>query len=109
MDPAHTGVTILASFMASMVECIEALTVVLAVGAIRGWCSALAGTVAALLVLLLLVVIFGQSLSEIPLPIVQIFVGTLLLMVGCVKQSYAQLVLSPCVMRRKASLKKQLL
>ncbi len=82
MDLAHTGVTILASFMASMVECIEALTVVLAVGAIRGWRSALAGTAAALLVLLLLVVMFGRSLSEIPLPIVQVFVGTLLLMFG---------------------------
>ncbi len=43
MDWTHVGATILTSFMASLVEFVEALTVVLAVGTIRGWRSALMG------------------------------------------------------------------
>lgn len=82
MDWAHVGPTVLASFMASLVEFIEALTIVLAVGSIRGWRAALSGTAAALLVLLLLVATFGQSLARIPLPVVQLVIGTLLLMFG---------------------------
>jgi len=82
MDWAHTGPTVLASFLASMVECVEALTVVLAVGVVRGWRSAFTGSAAALFVLLLLVLGFGRSLSQIPLPIVRIVIGTLLLMFG---------------------------
>jgi len=37
----HVLPTALASFMASLVECVEALTAVLAVGSVRGWKSAL--------------------------------------------------------------------
>ena len=74
--------TVLASFMASMVEFVEALTIVLAVGIVRGWRSALLGTGAALAVLLALVALLGPSLARIPLPIVQLAVGTLLLMFG---------------------------
>ncbi|MDB6083763.1 MAG: hypothetical protein JWN43_1644 [Gammaproteobacteria bacterium] len=79
---ASTAPTVLASFMASLVEFIEALTVVLAVGAVRGWRSALTGAVAALTLLLALVAIFGRSIARIPLPIVQVFIGTLLLLFG---------------------------
>lgn len=82
MHWTHVGPTVLASFMASLVEFVEALTVVLAVGAMRGWRSALTGTASALLVLVLLVATFGQSISKIPLPVVQLFIGTLLLMFG---------------------------
>lgn len=78
----HLGPYMLASFMASMVEFIEAMTVVLAVGTVRGWRSSLFGTAAALVTLLLLVAVLGQSISRIPLPIVQIVIGTLLLMFG---------------------------
>ena len=74
--------TVLASFMASMVEFVEALTIVLAVGIVRGWRSALLGTTAALAVLLALVALLGPSLARIPLPVVQLVVGTLLLMFG---------------------------
>ena len=38
--------SVLASFMASAVECVEALTIVLAVGVVRGWRPALLGAVA---------------------------------------------------------------
>ena len=74
--------TVLASFMASMVEFVEALTIVLAVGIVRGWRSALLGTSAALAVLLALAALLGPSLARIPLPVVQLVVGTLLLMFG---------------------------
>ena len=74
--------TVLASFMASMVEFVEALTIVLAVGIVRGWRSALLGTGAALALLAALVVVLGPALARIPLPVVQLAVGTLLLMFG---------------------------
>ena len=74
--------TVLASFAASFVEFVEALTVVLAIGAVRGWRSALPGCAAALSLLVILVGVFGQSLARVPLPMVQLVVGTLLLMFG---------------------------
>ena len=52
---AHVGTSILASFLACLVECVETLTVVLAVGSVRGWRSALTGTATAIAVLLLIV------------------------------------------------------
>lgn len=74
--------TVLASFMASMVEFVEALTIVLAVGIVRGWRSALLGTAAALALLIALVLLLGPALARIPLPVVQLVIGTLLLMFG---------------------------
>ncbi len=74
--------TLLASFMASLVEFVEALTVVLAVGTMRGWRPALAGTGAALIVLLALVAVFGRTLDEVPLAAVQLVIGTLVLLFG---------------------------
>lgn len=74
--------TFTASFLASLVECVEALTVVLAVGATRGWRPALDGAMAGLVVLLALLALFGQSLTLLPLHLVQIAVGTLLLLFG---------------------------
>ncbi|MCW3054163.1 MAG: hypothetical protein JWN14_3333, partial [Chthonomonadales bacterium] len=41
---AHIGPSVIASFLASLVEFIEALTIVLAVGTVRGWRPALLGT-----------------------------------------------------------------
>ncbi len=79
---SHIAPTVVAAFLASMVEFVEALTVVLAVGATRGWRSALAGTAMALLVLALLVVVLGPALSAIPLRSVQLVVGVLLLLFG---------------------------
>ena len=79
---AHSGTTVLASFLASSVECAEALTIVLAVGIVRGWRSALAGTGAALALLAFLVAVLGPSLSLIPLAWLQIAIGILLLLFG---------------------------
>ena len=79
---AHMGTSILASFLASLVECVEALTVVLAVGSVRGWRSALTGSATAIAVLLIIIAALGTALAHIPLPIVQLAVGTLLLLFG---------------------------
>jgi uncharacterized membrane protein len=61
---------------------VEALTIVLAVGSVRGWRDALAGTAAALAVLVAIVLLLGSALARIPLEIVQLVVGTLLLLFG---------------------------
>ena len=79
---SHVGPTAVAAFLASMVEFVEALTVVLAVGATRGWRGALAGTGIAMFVLVLLVLVLGPALAAIPLQSVQLVVGVLLLLFG---------------------------
>jgi len=71
-----------AAFLASLVEAVEALTVVLAVGSVRGWRDALNGTAAAIGTLAVLVLAFGPALAFIPLRIVQVVVGSLLLLFG---------------------------
>ena len=82
IDWAHAGPSVLAAFLASLVEFVEALTVVLAVGTVRGWRSALAGAGLALLTLAILVIALGPALARIPLATVQLVVGTLLLLFG---------------------------
>ena len=82
IDWAHAGPSVLAAFLASLVEFVEALTVVLAVGTMRGWRPALAGTGLALITLTALVLALGPALARIPLTTVQLVVGTLLLMFG---------------------------
>jgi len=71
-----------AAFLASIVEVVEAFTIVLAVGTTRGWRPAIAGTVAALAVLAVIVVILGPALQVIPIHLLQLFVGVLLLLFG---------------------------
>jgi uncharacterized membrane protein len=78
----HLGPTILAAFFASMVEFVEALTVILAVGVVRGWRGALSGSGAALVVLLVLVAVLGPALTAIPLGWVQLVIGAALLLFG---------------------------
>ena len=78
----HVGTTAAASFLASLVECVEALTVVLAVGSVRGWRSALAGAGAALAVLATIVAVLGPALTRIPLRAVQVVVGAMLVLFG---------------------------
>ena len=82
MGLGHVGTAVVASFLASFVEFVEALTVILAVGSVRGWKSALVGAAAGLAVLGLLVALLGPSLTLIPLFAVQIAVGALVLLFG---------------------------
>lgn len=79
---AHAGSSFLASFLACLVECVEALTVILAVGSVRGWGEALGGASAAVVLLLAMVVVLGRTLARIPLHALQLFVGVLLLLFG---------------------------
>ena len=72
----------LAAFLASAVEMVEALTIVLAVGVTRGWRSTLLGVGAALLALAVLVAGLGPSLSSIPIDVLRLVVGALLLVFG---------------------------
>ena len=72
----------LPAFLASLVEFVEALTIVLAVGVTRGWRAALLGTLAGIALLAVLVIAFGPALALVPIAILQIVVGTLLLLFG---------------------------
>jgi len=79
---AQAGPTVLAAFLASAVEFVEALTVVLAVGSVRGWRSALSGSASGLALLVILTLAFGPLLTAVPLALMQLVAGTLLLLFG---------------------------
>lgn len=82
LEATRLGTTLIAAFLASLVECVEALTVVLAVGSVRGWRSPLAGVAAALAVLAGIVAALGPALTRIPLHLVQLVVGAMILLFG---------------------------
>jgi len=73
---------VLSAFLASGVEFVEALTIVLAAGLARGWRSALAGLGAATVVLAIVVAVLGPALTQIPLNGLRLVVGALLLIFG---------------------------
>jgi uncharacterized membrane protein len=70
------------AFLASAVEMVEALTIVLAVGVTRGWRSTLLGVLAALLALAALVGLLGPSIESLPINDLRLVVGGLLLVFG---------------------------
>jgi len=82
MISLHAGSAVTAAFLASLVEAVEALTIVLAVAIVRGWRPAGLGAVAGLLVLALIVVALGPLLDRVPLNVLQIAIGILLLLFG---------------------------
>ena len=61
---------------------VEAATIVLALGASRGWRSAIIASVAALITLSLIVVIGGPSILLVPIELLRLLVGVLLLVFG---------------------------
>ena len=71
-----------AAFLASLVEVVEAFTIVLAVASLRGWRPAAIGTTAGLAVLAGIVLLLGPSLSRIPVSSLQLAIGILLLLFG---------------------------
>src|SRR5581483_7206963 len=85
-DPIQmsTGNTflVLSAFLASAVEFVEALTIVLASALARGWRSSLAGVGAATVVLAGCVAALGPALTAIPLNALRLAVGALLLVFG---------------------------
>lgn len=71
------------AFLASVVEAVEALTIILAVGVTRQWRSALYGAFAGLGVLTVLIAVFGTAIVLfVPLNALRILIGSLLLIYG---------------------------
>src|SRR6202795_4731005 len=79
---AHAGTAMTAAFLASLVEAVEALTIVLAVATVRGWRPAGLGALAGLMLLVLIVVALGPLLDRVPLHLLQLAIGVLLLLFG---------------------------
>lgn len=76
------GPAITASFLASLVEAVEALTIVLAVATVRGWRPAGLGAFAGLVMLVLIVSMLGPLFDRVPLRLLQLAIGVLLLLFG---------------------------
>lgn len=74
---------ILSSFLASIVEFVEALTIVLAVGVTFNWRSSLLGAGVAILTLTVLVAVFGATLVLfIPIENLRLAIGIILVLFG---------------------------
>jgi uncharacterized membrane protein len=73
---------VLTAFLASGVEGVEALTIVLAAGVTREWRSTLIGVAAAVAVLGAFVAALGPAVSQVPLAGLRVVVGGLLLAFG---------------------------
>ncbi|WP_195909365.1 COG4280 domain-containing protein [Microlunatus sp. Gsoil 973] len=71
-----------AVFLACLVEAVEATTIVVAAGASRNWRSALTGTVAAVVVLAVIVAAAGPAIMMLPLAVLRVVIGGLLLVFG---------------------------
>lgn len=82
MSTSSAVLLVLTSFVASVVEMVEALTIVLAVGVTRGWRSAMIGVGTAVLALAAVVAAFGPLLTRFPLDDLRLVIGTLLLIFG---------------------------
>src|SRR5436309_2066060 len=82
IDWTHIGPSVTAAFLGSLVEFGEALTIVLAVGTVRGWRPALLGTASGVVILIGLVALAGSSLGAVPITLLQFGVGVLLLLFG---------------------------
>jgi uncharacterized membrane protein len=78
----HSVLLVVAAFLASAVEMVEALTIVLAVGVTRGWRSAGWGVAAALGGLTVIVAGLGPALANLPIDSLRLVVGTVLLVFG---------------------------
>jgi len=76
-------VAALPTFLASLVEAVEALTIILAVGVTRQWRSSIYGALAGLGVLTVIIAVFGTAIVLfVPLNGLRIVIGSLLLIYG---------------------------
>lgn len=73
---------VLSTFLASGVEWVEALTIVLAAAVVSGWRPALSGAGGAFVALLAIVAAFGAAISAVPVEWAQAAVGLLTLYFG---------------------------
>jgi uncharacterized membrane protein len=76
------GVVLLTTFLASSVEAIEMVIIVLGVGAARGWRSALIGAAAGFGVLAVTIAVLNVALASVPIGPLRVVVGALLLLFG---------------------------
>ena len=76
------AVAVSAAFLGSLVEAVEALTIVLAVASVRGWRPAGLGAAAGLGLLALVVAAIGPLLDRAPMHGLQLLIGVLLLLFG---------------------------
>jgi len=97
---AHVGTSVLAAFLGSLVEFVEAMTILLAVGTVRGWPSAWTGAAAGVAVLTVLVVALGPALEAIPVTLLQLVVGAVLLLIGT-RWLWKAMLRSAGIMRRR--------
>lgn len=73
----------ISTFLASAVEAVEAVTIVLATGVTRGWRSTWIGVITAAIALSAIVAVLGPTLQTvIPLDALRVVIGTLLLIFG---------------------------
>src|SRR5882672_663814 len=79
---AAASAAVLAAFLSSLVEAVEALTIVLSVATVRGWRPAGLGALAGVITLALIVVVLGPFLDRVPLHALQLVIGILLLLFG---------------------------
>jgi uncharacterized membrane protein len=83
MGSSSTWGLLTATFLASFVEFVEALTIVLAMGMTRSWRSALAGTAVAVAALVVFTAAAGYALVNwLPESALQLAIGSLLLVFG---------------------------
>src|ERR1700752_842128 len=83
MPPWSTAApAISAAFFASLVEVVEAFTIVLAVATLRGWRPAALGTASGLGVVGGIVLLLGPLLDRVPISSLQLAIGILLLLFG---------------------------
>jgi len=82
MTFATAAPAVTAAFLASLVEVVEAFTIVLAVATLRGWRPAALGTTAGLTVLTAIVLLLGPLLDRVPITSLQLAIGILLLLFG---------------------------
>lgn len=78
----HNILLVISVFVASIVEGVEALTIVLAMGTTRGWRSTWYGAIAAIVTLTVIVAVLGSALTLIPIGDLRLVVGALLLIFG---------------------------
>jgi uncharacterized membrane protein len=79
---AAASAAVLAAFLSSLVEAVEALTIVLSVATVRGWKPAGLGALAGVATLALIVLLAGPFLDLVPLHALQLVIGVLLLLFG---------------------------
>jgi uncharacterized membrane protein len=77
-----TATVFVTTFLASTVEAIEMVAIVVGVGATRGWRSTWFGVAAGLGVLVAIVGVFGLALSAVPIGPLRLVIGILLLIFG---------------------------